>query len=97
MNPKDDASMYEIARIELYPEKPGKGASTYRGSCEINPDNDYYMEFYGKLLNSFEQYQEAVKVYKKLIEANPYNVDYYNQLGRFLPFRWKTRRCNRSL
>lgn len=81
MNPKDDAAMYEIARISLSQNNPEKALLLIEEACELNPDNIYYLEFYGKLLNSFENYQEAAKVYKKLILANPYNADYYNQLA----------------
>jgi tetratricopeptide (TPR) repeat protein len=81
INPKDDASMYELAQIEFLSNNPEKALLLAERAAEINPSNDYYLEFYANLLNSFERYDEAARIYKKLIEANPYNLDYYNQLA----------------
>jgi tetratricopeptide (TPR) repeat protein len=81
INPKDDASMYELAQLEYMSNNPEKALMLIEQASEIAPENDYYMEFYADLLNSMELYDEAVKVYKKLIQANPYNLDYYNQLA----------------
>ena len=81
MNPSDDASMYELAQIELISGNPEKALMLIEKAAEISPDNDYYLELYASLLNSFERYNDAVKVYKKLIETNPFNLDYYNQLA----------------
>jgi tetratricopeptide (TPR) repeat protein len=81
MNPADDASMYELANIELISNNPEKALMLVEQAAEINPANDYYLELFANLLNSFERYNDAVKVYKKLINANPFNLDYYNQLA----------------
>jgi tetratricopeptide (TPR) repeat protein len=81
MNPLDDASMYELARIELINKNPEKALMLIEKATEISPQNDYYLELYANLLNSFDRYNDAIKVYKKLIARNPYNYDYYNQLA----------------
>lgn len=81
INPKDDASMYELAQLEFMSNHPEKALMLIEQATQISPGNDYYMEMYGNLLNSTEQYDEAVKVYRKLVETNPYNLDYYNQLA----------------
>jgi len=81
MNPSDDASMYELAQIELISSNPEKALMLIENAVEISPANDYYLELYASLLNSFERYNDAVKVYKQLIETNPFNLDYYNQLA----------------
>ncbi len=81
MNPMDDASMYELAQISLTQHNPEKALILAERASAINPANVYYLELYGNLLNSFERYDDAVKVYKNLIEAKPFNLDYYNELA----------------
>jgi tetratricopeptide (TPR) repeat protein len=81
MNPSDDASMYELAKIELFNKNPEKALMLIESATEINPANDYYTELYANLLKSFDRYNDAIKVYKKLIDTNLYNFDYYDQLA----------------
>jgi tetratricopeptide (TPR) repeat protein len=81
MNPSDDASMYELAKIELFNKNPERALQLVEKAAEINPDNDYYTELYANLLKSFDRYNDAIKIYKNLIDANPYNFDYYDQLA----------------
>jgi tetratricopeptide (TPR) repeat protein len=80
INPSDDASMYELARMYYLQNKPEAALILVEKATLIDPKNDYYLEFYANLLSAFERYPEAGKVYKRLIDRNPYNLDYYNQL-----------------
>ncbi|MEZ5196430.1 MAG: tetratricopeptide repeat protein [Bacteroidales bacterium] len=50
-------------------------------AAEIDPNNEYYQLLYASLLQSFDQYDKAAKVYQKVIESNPMNLEYYNKLA----------------
>ncbi len=81
INPDDDASLYELAKMNLMENRAEEALSHIRRATEIDPYNDYYLVLYAGVLQSFEKYAEAAKVYEQLIELNPLNLDYYNKLA----------------
>lgn len=81
INPNDDASLYELAKINLMENRVEDALSQISRAAEIDPFNDYYLVLYASVLQSLEKYNEASKVYKQLIELNPLNLDYYNKLA----------------
>jgi len=81
INPNDDASLYELAKINLMENRLEEALNQIRKATEIDPYNDYYLVLYASVLQSFEKYDEAAKVYEQLIELNPLNLDFYNKLA----------------
>ncbi len=81
INPNDDASLYELSKINLMENNTEEALIQIQRAAEIDPYNNYYLVLYASVLQSFEKFGEAVKVYKQLIELNPLNLDYYNKLA----------------
>ncbi len=81
MNPNDDASLYELSKINLMENNTEEALVQIRRATEIDPYNSYYLVLYANVLQAFEKYGEAAKVYQQLIELSPLNLDYYNQLA----------------
>jgi tetratricopeptide (TPR) repeat protein len=81
INPSDDASMYELAKIKIGQNNPDEALELLEKAVSVDPSNDYYQVLYASLLLSLDKYSEASKVFRKLTETNPFNLDYYNQLA----------------
>lgn len=81
MNPNDDASLFELSKINLMENNSEEALVQIRRATEIDPYNSYYLVLYANVLQAFEEYGEAAKVYQQLIELSPLNLDYYNQLA----------------
>lgn len=81
INPSDDASMYELAKIKIGQNSPDEALELLEKATFVDPSNEYYQVLYASLLLSLDRYSEASKVFRKLTEANPFNLDYYNQLA----------------
>ncbi|MCD4732050.1 MAG: tetratricopeptide repeat protein [Bacteroidales bacterium] len=81
INPNDDASLYELAKINLMENRVEEALYQISRATEIDPYNNYYLVLYANVLQSFEKYDEAAKVYEQLIELNPLNLDFYNKLA----------------
>jgi tetratricopeptide (TPR) repeat protein len=79
--PNDDASMYELAKIYLRQGKPTEALDYAKKAAEADPKNEYYLNLYADLLQSFKRYEDASEVLEKLIELNPDNLDYHNMLA----------------
>jgi tetratricopeptide (TPR) repeat protein len=81
INPNDDASLYELSRINLRENNTEIALAQIKRATEIDPYNTYYLVLYANVLQAFEKYSEAAEVYEQLIELNPLNLDYYNKLA----------------
>jgi tetratricopeptide (TPR) repeat protein len=81
LNNDDAAAMFELAKLSLMKNNRHEALIYARQATKIDPDNKFYMLLYGSLLQSFEQYDAAVDVFKKVLELNPNNPDYYNRLA----------------
>ncbi|MBM3435395.1 MAG: tetratricopeptide repeat protein, partial [Bacteroidetes bacterium] len=81
INPSDAASMYELAKIRISLHDTGEALVLLEKAASIEPSNSYYQLLYGSLLLSLDRYNEASRVFRLLIESDPFNMDYYNQLA----------------
>jgi tetratricopeptide (TPR) repeat protein len=81
LNNNDAAAMFELAKLSLMKNNRHEALIYARQATKIDPENKFYLLLYGSLLQSFEQYDAAVDVFKKVLELNPNNPDYYNRLA----------------
>ncbi len=81
LNNNDAAAMFELAKISLMKNNRHEALIYARQATKIDSGNKFYMLLYGSLLQSFEQYDAAVNVFKRVLELSPNNPDYYNRLA----------------
>jgi len=81
INPQDDASMFELAKIYARKKDLSTSMEMARKAAETDPKNTYYLLFYGSLLQATEDYKGAIEVYKQLTDLKPDNPDYWNNLA----------------
>ena len=78
MNPKHDASYYELARMHEY-KSPEKSIEYIQKSIEIDNDNIWYKEFLLRVYQQEKQYKNAITIIKQLIKLQPESKEYYYQ------------------
>ncbi|MBN2174129.1 MAG: tetratricopeptide repeat protein [Bacteroidales bacterium] len=81
INPEDDASMFELAKIYKDQKNFTEALNYAQQATETDPTNEYYLLFYADLLPLFERYKDAIDVVNKLIKLNPDKIEYYNKLA----------------
>jgi len=81
LNNNDAAAMFELAKLSLMKNSRHEALIYARQATKIDTENKFYLLLYGSLLQSFEQYDAAVDVFKRVLELNPNNPDYYNRLA----------------
>lgn len=75
--PENDAAYFELARIYLE-QKDKETAALYAvKALELDPENQYYLEVNGKLLQGFGKWKESLAIYQQLNESYPKNAGYY--------------------
>lgn len=81
LQPKNSATMYEIARI-LYNFKDVSGAILYMNNAfKYTPDNVWYGLFLADLHKKNNDLKNTVKVYKKMIKVHPDNLIFHYDLA----------------
>jgi len=81
INPKDGASMFELARLYTMKGNSEMALNHAGLAVDIEKENVYYLLFYGGLLQSTEDYEQAAKVYEKIVQLKPNHSEYYNRLA----------------
>ncbi len=81
IDPQNDAAMYELAKI--YFEQPDKQqALAYaKTAAAIDAKNKWYQFLYAEVLAMNLDFDEAAKVYEKLIDQNADDYEYYFDLA----------------
>lgn len=75
--PDNDAAYFELSRIYL--ERKDKETATLYAvqALELDPENQYYLELNGKLLQGFGKWKESLAIYEQLNDTYPKNAGYY--------------------
>jgi tetratricopeptide (TPR) repeat protein len=81
INPGDDASMYELARIYRAQNRLDEAISYAEKAAGTDADNIYYQILLSNLYKQNSQFEKAIEVQKRIIEKNPDNFEYYNELA----------------
>lgn len=75
--PENDAAHFELARIFLEQQDKERAALHIDDALRLQPDNQYYLDFKGKLMQGFGKWKASLTIYEKLNDAYPKNAGYY--------------------
>jgi len=84
LHPQIDAAYYEMAIIYYSQNNYEEALLKMEKALKIDNSNHWYKELFAELLSANKKYDKAAKVYKKLKEEFPHNVDYYYSEAYFL-------------
>lgn len=77
LKPGHDAAMYELARI-FYDNHDKEQTLTYaEKAAQTDPNNKWYQSLYAEALSLNNRFEEAAKVYERMVNKNPADYDYY--------------------
>lgn len=79
IDPRNDASMYELAIIYAARKKYNDALNFARNASAINPENTWYKMLLADLLQRTGKWNESVSIYKALVKENPGKPEYYYQ------------------
>lgn len=89
IDPKNDASMYELAQIYASRKKYNDALSFARNAASLNPKNVWYKMLLADLLQRAGKWDEAVSIYQSLSKETPGKAEYYYQWAQALLFAGK--------
>ncbi len=78
MNPKHDASYFELARMYEHKD-PEKSIEYIKKAIEIDNSNIWYKEFLLRVYQQQKEYDNAIEIIKELIKLQPESKEYYYQ------------------
>lgn len=73
---EDDASMYELSALYQQTGRISEALSMIQQAADLQPDNKWYQIRLAQLHLKSSDYQTFIKIYDKLIEAEPGNLEY---------------------
>lgn len=73
---EDDASMYELSALYQQTGRISEALSMIQQAADLQPDNKWYQIRLAQLHLKNSDYQTFIKIYDKLIEAEPGNLEY---------------------
>ena len=76
-DPKNDAALYELAKIAFEAGNMDKTIEFAQNAIKINPNNEYYYQYLAEAKGEKQDFQGAAKVYDALIKLMPKEYDYY--------------------
>lgn len=77
MNSKNDAALYELARIAFESGNMDRAISYAQDAIKFNPNNEFYYQYLAEAKGEKKDYEGAAKVYETLIKLKPKEYDYY--------------------
>lgn len=83
-NPQLDAAFYEIAQIQQLAKDYASAQKSIEKALVISPKNEWYLQYYGDIYAAQFKYEDAAKIYHKLVEQSPKSYDYYYQESYYL-------------
>ncbi|MCD4736062.1 MAG: tetratricopeptide repeat protein [Bacteroidales bacterium] len=81
LDPSDDASSFELAKLYNSTNRIDEALSNAEFAADTDKGNKWYQLFYAGLLKKTGNYEQAVDVYDGLVTRNPKNPEYKNQLA----------------
>lgn len=77
LQPKHDAAMYELARI-FYDGHDKEQTLLYaENAAKTDPANKWYQSLYAEALSVNNRFEEAAKVYERVVNLYPSDYDFY--------------------
>jgi tetratricopeptide (TPR) repeat protein len=81
INPKDAASMFELARIHISRREFDSALDYLEKARTIEPKNVYYLSLYASLLQLQDKHMQAAKIYEEIIKLKPNAPENYDNLA----------------
>ena len=78
--PNDAASMYELSDQYVNAGRMEDAFRSIRKAVELEPENKWYQLRLGKFYRNYEMYDDFVKLYEKLTEKYPDDIDALSEL-----------------
>ena len=75
INPNASESYFQIASIYFMLNQHDKALSCFEKATQLDPRNNDYLEYYGHMLISMEDYAHAIAVFERLSENNRSRTD----------------------
>jgi len=77
LDPKNDAALYELARIAFESGNMDKSIELSQKAIKLNPNNEFYYQYLAEAKGEKKDYDGASKVYETLLKLKPKEYDYY--------------------
>ena len=72
----DDAVYYALSKLELERGNAPASANYIRKANEIDPDNTWYIEELAYMYIENQEFEQAAKYFKQLVDKEPRNIDW---------------------
>ena len=76
-DPKNDAALYELAKIAFESGNMDKSIEFAQNAIKLNSNNEYYYQYLAEAKGEKQDFEGAAKVYDALIKLKPKEYDYY--------------------
>lgn len=77
LDPKNDAALYELAKIAFESGNMDKSIEFAQNAIKLNSNNEYYYQYLAEAKGEKQDFEGAAKVYDALIKLKPKEYDYY--------------------
>lgn len=81
---REAEAIFEVGRSHLRDGRPELAIEQFRKAIKADPKNPYFHKGLGLALMQVRKHDEAVAVFRKALDLNPYFVDVRNDLGTAL-------------
>lgn len=81
IDPQDGAAWYEKGRLYLNMDRKDEALEAAQLAKELDPSNKWYLVLYANVCKTNEQYDHYVETYEILVENNPSNLDFLQELA----------------
>lgn len=93
IDPKHDASFYELGQIFKAQNREADAEQMFRKASELDQKNDWYKMRLGEALDAQGKFGDSAPVWESLYDAHPRNLQYIDYYGSALLFSGKTKQA----
>lgn len=86
IDPRNDASLYEMALLLSNKKKYAEAINFVKTAVSINPKNEWYKQLLAELYQRTSKWNDAVGIYEQLVKDNPTKIEYYYLWAQVLMF-----------
>ncbi|HQW17862.1 MAG: tetratricopeptide repeat protein [Bacteroidia bacterium] len=79
IDPRNDASLYEMAQLYANRKKYAEALNFAKSASSINPKNEWYKQLLAEIYQRTNQWNEAALIYQNLTAEFPQRIDFYYQ------------------
>jgi tetratricopeptide (TPR) repeat protein len=81
INPEDPAALYEKARLLLALGRTDEAMQAAKSATNYNTSNKWYKALYANIAKANGNYPEYVRAYEQLVNENPNDLNFLNELA----------------